>query len=109
LQASWTRGALPELTVIRWRDIPAQVTATDGQTTARAQLSDRFQKAIDAAAMKAGLSEMDAYLDEWRRDTRSCGNDLDGEVASEVERLETAFPRELLLRMTRTGGLAPGD
>ena len=47
------------LTVIYWRDIPAQVTAKGDAGSARAQLSDRFQKAIDAAAMKAGLVEMD--------------------------------------------------
>ena len=107
--ASWRSDRLPELTVILWRDIPAQVTASDGETTARAQLSDRFQNAIDAAAMKAGLTEMDGYLEEWRRETRSCGADLAAEVEAEVARLEAAYPREVLLRVTRAGGLAtPG-
>ena len=46
---------MPELTVIFWRDIPAQVTAGKGRGAARAQLSERFQEAIDAAAMRAGL------------------------------------------------------
>jgi hypothetical protein len=73
------------------------------------QLTDRFQNAIDAAAMKAGLSEMDAYLEEWRRESRPCGDDLDGEVAAEAKRLESAFPRETLLRLTRAGGLASGS
>ena len=92
--------------MILWRDIPAQVTATDGATTARRQLSDRFQNAIDAAAMKAELSEMDAYLEEWRRESRPCGDDVAAEVEAEAERLEDAFPREVLLRLTRAGGLA---
>lgn len=92
------------LTVIFWRDIPAQVTAKGEAGTARVQLSDRFQKAIDAAAMKADLVEMDLYLEEWRQATRPCGDDLEGEVASEVERLETAFGRDVLLQLARSGG-----
>lgn len=93
-----------ELTVIFWRDIPAQVTATDGTTTARRELDGRFQKAIDAAAMTAGLIESDAYLDGWRRDTRGCGVDLEAEVGAEVARLEADYDRGLLLRLTRAGG-----
>jgi hypothetical protein len=94
--------------VILWREIPAQVTATDGGRTVRAELSQRFQNAIDAAAMKAGLVDSDAYLDEWRRETRACGNDLDAEVAAELERLEAAHPREELLALTRAGGIRAG-
>jgi Virulence factor len=93
-----------ELTVIYWREIPAQVTATGSGTSARTQLSDRFQRAIDAAAMKAGLVESDAYLDEWRRETRPCGDDLEAEVAAEVTRLEADYPRERLHVLTRAGG-----
>ena len=92
------------LTVIYWRDIPAQVTAKAESGTSRAQLSDRFQKAIDAAAMKADLVEMDLYLEEWRQEARPCGSDLEAEVASEVARLESAYTRDVLLRLTRSGG-----
>jgi hypothetical protein len=93
------------LTVISWRDIPAQVTAKSEAGSARAELSERFQKAIDAAAMKAGLVDMDLYLEEWRQETRACGDDLDAEVAAEVKRLETEFSRDVLLELTRSGGL----
>jgi hypothetical protein len=54
--------------------------------------------------MKAGLIDSDAYLEEWRRETRTCGDDLDAEVAAEVERLESKYPRERLLALTRSGG-----
>lgn len=95
------------LTVIYWRDIPAQVTAKGTGGSARAQLSDRFQKAIDAAAMKADLVDMDLYLEEWRQEARPCGDDLDAEVAAETERLEAAFDRDTLLQLTRSGGKRP--
>ena len=50
--------------MIYWRDIPAQVTASDGARTARASLAERFQLAIDDAAMQAGLTGADDYLAE---------------------------------------------
>jgi hypothetical protein len=95
---------LPELTVIWWRDIPAQVTAKAGRASARAQLSDRFQEAIDAAAMRAGLIGTDAYLAEWRREARECGEDLEAEVADEAEWLEAAYPDDVLERLVRSDG-----
>lgn len=97
----------PELTIISWRDIPAQVTATDAERTARVQLSDRFQHAVDAAAMAAGLVESGAYLEEWRRESRPCGPDLDHEVATEAAALEKAHPPELLRALVRSGGRHP--
>ena len=96
----------PELTVIRWRDIPAQVTATDGTRTARVELSGRFLVAIDDAAMAAGLVESGAYLEEWCRDSRPCGADLERETDAEADRLEAAHPPEVLDALVRAGGVA---
>jgi hypothetical protein len=90
--------------VIWWRDIPAQVTAKEGRTTARVQLSVRFQEAIDAAAMRAGLIGTDAYLAEWRREPRECGEDLEAEVAEEAEWLEAAYPDDALTRLVSADG-----
>jgi hypothetical protein len=95
---------LPELTVIYWRDIPAQVTATDGSASVRVPLPDRFQEAIDEAAMVAGLVDSDDYLAEWRRDARECGADLAREVEAEAERLEAKFTPEELERVAASGG-----
>jgi hypothetical protein len=97
--------ATPELTVIRWRDIPAQVTATDGTRTARVELSGRFLVAIDDAAMTAGLVESGAYLDEWQRDSRPCGPDLERETAVEAERLEASHPPDVLEALVLAGGI----
>lgn len=97
---------MAELTVIYWRDIPAQVTAKAGRRTARAQLAARFQEAIDAAAMSAGLFGSDEYLEQWRRERRPCGDDLEAEAAAEAARLEAAYDDERLARLARAGGLA---
>jgi len=95
---------MPELTVISWRAIPAQVTAGKGRSAARVQLPDRFQEAIDAAAMRAGLIGTDTYLEEWRRDTRPCGDDLAAEVAALAAQIEEDYPDERLERLVRTSG-----
>ena len=95
---------MPELTVIWWRDIPAQVTAKEGRTRAARELPPRFQEAIDAAAMRAGLIGSDEYLEEWRREPRACGDDLEAEVAREADRLDAAYDDGALERLVRASG-----
>jgi hypothetical protein len=95
---------MPELTIITWRDIPAQVTAGKGRNASRAQLSERFQEAIDAAAMRAGLTGTDAYLEEWRREARPCGDDLAAAVAAAAAQIEQDYTDERLERLVRASG-----
>jgi hypothetical protein len=96
---------MAELTVIWWRAIPAQVVAREARTTARVQLTSRFQEAIDMAATRVGLIGTDDYLNEWHRKTRPCGDDLDAEAAAEADRLEQAYPYATLDSLVRSGGL----
>jgi hypothetical protein len=95
-----------ELTVIWWRDIPAQVIAKSGRTTTRVALTDRFQEAIDMAATRVGLIGTDDYLAEWHRETRPCGDDLETEAAAEAHRLEQAYGDAALDVLVRSGGAA---
>ena len=94
-----------ELTVIYWRDIPAQVNAVDGTVVARVQLSERFQQTIDAAAMQAGLVDADAYLEQWRQESRPCGPDLQAQAAAEADRLESEHGPDALARLAQAGGV----
>lgn len=50
-----------------WRDLPSMVVARDGSTTTKTQLPQRFQEAIDEAAMRLGDTDADAYLAGWTR------------------------------------------
>ncbi|HXJ64520.1 MAG TPA: virulence factor [Actinomycetota bacterium] len=97
---------MAELTVIWWRDIPAQVVAGTGRGAAKVQLSNRFQEAIDMAATRAGLIGSDDYMAEWHKERRPCGDDLAAEAAAEAERLEAEFGDDRLLALTRSGGVA---
>ena len=52
-----------------------------GRKTAKRQLAERFEQAIDRAAMRAQLTGTDAYLEQWRRaDPMPCGDDLEAEA-----------------------------
>ncbi len=98
----------PILTVIRWRDIPAQVTAKDGRRTAKRVLHRRFQVAIDRAAVRAKKKAFDDYIGEWVSDRRRCGDDLEAEVASVADQLERDHPREVLAALVANGGWRDG-
>jgi hypothetical protein len=50
-----------------WRHIPSLITVSaDGQET-KIELPPRFQAAIDAYAMAAGLTGSDEYMEQWKR------------------------------------------
>jgi hypothetical protein len=90
--------------IIYWRDIPAQVKVKGEKGYSR-PLPERFERAIDRAAMHAGAINTDDYLAEWRK---SDWQERDGEPAAVVEALlteiETAYPEERLQVMARNGG-----
>lgn len=58
---------MANVTIVYWRDIPAQIIVGKGRRGAKAQLPERFEQAIDRAAMKTGAAGTDAYLAEWRK------------------------------------------
>ena len=93
--------------IIYWRDIPAQVLAQRGRVRQKVHLSQRFQKAIDRAAMRAGKGSSDAYIEEWRRESSACeGDDLQAIAASEAQKLEDEYSDERLLELIRSHGSA---
>ncbi len=96
---------MAKLITVYWRDIPAQVTAKAGRKTAKIQLTDRFQEAIDMAAMRAGKGSTDAYLEDWRREQSDCESDLEAVVKDAAERLETRFDDALLQQIVKNKGL----
>lgn len=94
------------LQVIYWRDIPAQVIVSAGRQKARRQLNERFEKAIDHAAIRAKLHGTDDYLAQWRRsDPVDCGDDLDAEAARAVARIERDYPDNRVARIVRSNGI----
>jgi Virulence factor len=99
---------MAEIVLVSWRDIPAQVIARAGRSTAKRVLAARFQEAIDRAAMRAGLRDSDAYLAEWRRSAFGpCGDDLDAEAAVAASRIEADYTDQRLRALVANGGSEP--
>lgn len=97
---------MASLTLIYWRDIPAQVVVKRGRDTAKAKLSNRFQEAVDRAAMRAGKGSSDLYLAEWRRTAATpCSDDIELEAAAEAARIEARYSEADLERLIRAKGV----
>ena len=96
---------MAQLIITYWRDIPAQVTAKEGRTTAKREMSLRFTEAIDMAAMRSGAAGTDDYLAEWRRGApQPCGSDLEAEVSAAMAKIEAEYDKERLVALAKNGG-----
>jgi hypothetical protein len=93
------------LTVIWWRDVPAQVISRQGRRAHKIALHPRFQTAIDRAAERAGKKSMNEYIDEWHKENRPCGDDLEAEAQAEAARLERDYPQDVLNALVAAGGV----
>lgn len=98
---------MPEVTIVYWRDIPAQVIVGKGRRGAKKQLSERFEQAIDRAAMKTGASDTDAYLAEWRKaDPYPVEGEPSDIAVAEAEKLEAEFDQDRLKALIANDGWA---
>jgi hypothetical protein len=98
---------MAELTIVYWRDIPAQVIVGKGRRGAKAPLPERFEQAIDRAAMKSGAAETDDYLAEWRKVP---SGEVDGDPKQAAEdtaaRLDAEYDKDRLLVLINNHGWA---
>ena len=93
------------MVTIFWRDIPSQVTANVDGAKGSWLLEERFQVAIDRAAMNAGLSDADSYVLEWRRAAVPFDGDPQAGAQSEAERLQQVYDRDRVRTLVEAGGL----
>lgn len=96
---------MAKLITVYWRDIPAQVIAKKGRESAKVQLSERFQVAIDRAAMRAGKGSSDHYLEDWRREAQECDDNLKQAAQQQATQLEARYSDALLEKIVKAGGL----
>jgi len=94
--------------LVYWRDIPSQIIVQRGRRREKVQLSARFQKAIDRAAMRAGKGGSDAYLSEWRRvsTTLETPDDLRELAELAAQEFEDQFTDQRLQELIRAHGTA---
>jgi hypothetical protein len=101
------RRSASEITVILWRDIPAQVNGRDGDERHQIILPGRFQKAIDRAAMVAEKKTAQEYVGEWRRAGYPVSGELAACVAATAASIEAEFTNERLHTLIDNGGWDP--
>lgn len=96
---------MADLTIVYWRDIPAQVIVKKGRASAKRELPLRFTEAIDMCAMRTGAGDTDAYLAEWRRgDPVPVSDDLDAEADKAMSAIDADYPKDRLVALVNAGG-----
>ena len=108
-QAGNRRRRKSEITIISWRDIPAQLVAESGKQREKLLLPDRFQRAIDRAASVAGLTEASAYVQQWRRRSEPLSGALQSELEALASSIEERYDRAFLEILVSNGGLVVTD
>jgi len=98
---------MPDVTIVYWRDIPAQVIVGKGRRGSKVQLSERFEQAIDRAAMKWGAAGTDDYLAEWRKgEPYEVAGEPEEVAAAEAARIEADYDKARLMALIDTDGRA---
>ena len=98
---------MADVTIVYWRDMPAQVIVGKGRRGTKKALPERFEQAIDRAAMKSGAAESDDYLSGFRKAAPFSVNGADAEVAdAEVARIDTEYDQEKLKALIANDGWA---
>lgn len=96
---------MPDVTIVFWRDIPAQVIVGKGRRGAKAKLPERFEQAIDRAAMKIGAADSDSYLAEWRKAKPYPVEGEQDEIATnEATRIEQEYDQDRLKALISNDG-----
>lgn len=98
---------MADVVIVYWRDIPAQVIVGKGRRGVKIQLTERFEQAIDRAAMKSGAAESDDYLADWRKADAYHVEGTDQDAAtSEAARLEAEYDKDRLMVLINNDGRA---
>jgi hypothetical protein len=97
---------MAQLITVYWRDIPAQVIVKKGRREqVKRVLDERFEKAIDRAAMRGKARSTEDYLAEWRKaDPVEVSDDLEAEADGAVTTLEGAYDEARLKALVENGG-----
>ncbi|MBC7736813.1 MAG: virulence factor [Candidatus Saccharibacteria bacterium] len=96
---------MAEVTIVYWRDIPAQIIVGKGRSGSKVKLTERFEQAIDRCAMKIGAKDADAYLAEWRKAAPFTVDGDPAEVAAaEAAKLEAAYDNDRLKALINAEG-----
>jgi len=98
---------MAEVVIVYWRDIPAQVIVGKGRRGEKRILPERFEQAIDRAAMKTGESDSEAYLAGFRKADPVTVEGEDAAVAdAEAARIDAEYDRDRIKALIANDGWA---
>lgn len=96
---------MPNLIIVYWRDIPAQVIVGKGRKAAKVQLHERFEQAIDRCAMKINAKDTDSYLAEWRKgDPKEIEGNQEKIAETQAKLLEETYDQNTLKELIKNDG-----
>jgi lysine/ornithine N-monooxygenase len=98
---------MADVTVVYWRDMPAQVIVGRGRRGTKLPLPERFEQAIDRAAMKSGAAESDDYMAGFRKadPVPVAGTDQEAAEAM-VAKIDAEFDLERIKTLIANDGWA---
>ncbi|GAB4388076.1 virulence factor [Albidovulum sp.] len=98
---------MAEVTIVYWRDIPAQIIVGKGRRGIKKALPERFEQAIDRCAMKIGAAGTDAYLAEWRKaDPVTIEGEDEAVAEAELARIDRDYDQDRLKALIANDGWA---
>ena len=98
---------MAEVTIVYWRDMPAQVIVGRGRKAAKRPLPERFEQAIDRAAMAAGAAGTDLYLEGFRKADPFTVDAPDADAAeAEAARIDAEYDTARLKALIANDGWA---
>lgn len=98
---------MADVTIVYWRDMPAQVIVGRGRRGTKLPLPERFEQAIDRAAMTSGAAQSDDYMAGFRKaDPIPVEGDDQQAAAATVARIETEYDQDRLKTLIANNGWA---
>ncbi len=98
---------MADVTIVYWRDMPAQVIVGRGRRGVKLPLPERFEQAIDRAAMKSGAAESDDYMSGFRKAAPFPVDGSDQEAAeATVAKIDADYDLERIKTLIANDGWA---
>ncbi len=96
---------MADVVVVYWRDMPAQVIVGRGRRGTKLPLPERFEQAIDRAAMKSGAANSDDYMEGFRKADAVPVDGTDQEAAEAmVAKIDAEFDLERIKTLIANDG-----
>lgn len=87
---------MPQVQILYWRQIPAQVRVFTDRRPLSDALPERFQQQIDRVAMREGLAGTDEYLAQWEwSQKQECEGEPEQILRDTIAALITAHDDEM--------------